>query len=263
MILNNLSILPFYKVTTENPTPRDCEKWWAYGNVFPLVTPGLPPIQIAGNITAPTLHPWEPNTGSPSTAPTGGFSQKTINGQRYTFSPEQIISGKMGRYYLSLQIDGTPAVSDVFTIVPNTTPYLKLEWWDDGDLVLDSGAIVYTNSAGFNLYKNVLYLPTDMAKPDYMFEEEGETRDGYFFPIKQISSKRYRFAIFAPEYLLDVMRFIRMSDHVQITYRGRVFTADTFLMTPTWEANGDLASVVCEFETDTVAKKIARLVTNN
>ena len=257
MILNNLSILPFYKVTDENPSPRECEKWWVYGNVFPLITPGVPPIQVRGVMTRCALYPYYPNgEGGPSFA---APAVKTIEMQQYSWQSERILS-RMGRYYIQTTIDGITAVSDVFTIVRDTTPYLKLEWWDDNDFVMDAGAIVYTN-AGVNVYKNVLYLATDLAKPDYNFTEEGENRDGYFFPIKQISSKRYRFTIFAPEYLLDVMRLIRMSDHIQITYRGQVFTADTFLMTPTWESNGDLASVVCEFETDTVAKKIGRLVT--
>lgn len=256
MILNNLSILPFYKVTTENPTPRDCEKWWAYGNVFPLITPGVPPIQVRGVMTRCALYPYYPNgEGGPSFA---APAVKTIEMQQYSWQSERVLS-RIGRYYIQTTIDGITAVSDVFTIVRDTTPYLKLEWWDDNDLVIDSGAIVYTNLAGDNVYKNVLYLPTDIAKPDYIFEEEGETRDGYFFPIKQISEKRYHFRFLAPEYILDVMRLIRMSDHIVITYKGQTFYPDTFLMTPSWEGDGQLANVECEFDTDTVAKKIGRL----
>jgi hypothetical protein len=263
MILNNLSILPFYKVTTENPTPRDCERWWAYGNVWPLVTPGLPPMQIPGYVNSFDLMSWEPNWRDYPTIGAVFLQSKTIGGQNYDFSNEYVGSWAEGRYYLATRIGGEYYVSDVFTIVPSfaLAEYLKIEWWDDEDLVLDSGAIVYTNSAGVNAYKNTLYLPTDIAKPEYIFEEEGETRDGYFFPIKQISEKRYHFRFLAPEYILDVMRLIRMSDHIVITYKGQEFYPDTFLMTPTWEGDGQLANVECEFDTDTVAKKIGRLVT--
>lgn len=257
MILNNLSILPFYKVDSANPTPRECDKWWVYGNVWPLITPGVPPIQVKGTLGRCALYPYAPNTD-----PGGSFTPsgtKMIDMQQYSYQSERQLAS-IGRYYIETTIDGAPAVSDVFTIVQDTTPYLKLEWWDENDFVMDAGAIIYTNQMGVNAYKNVLYLPTDLAKPDYTFTDEEENRDGYFFPVKQLSVKRYRFTIFAPEYLLDVMRLIRMSDHIQITYRGQVFNADTFLMTPTWEANGDLASVVCEFETDTVAKKIGRMI---
>ena len=117
---------------------------------------------------------------------------------------------------------------------------------------MDAGTIVYKNPA----FKNILYLDSALAKPEYPFEEEGESRDGYFFPIKQISEKRYRFAFFASEYLLDVMRFIRMADYAEIEWHGQKYPLDTFLITPEWENNGDVASVEAQFDTATVAKKI-------
>ena len=104
-----------------------------------------------------------------------------------------------------------------------------------------------------------MYLCTELGKPEYQFEEEGENRDGYFFPEKQISEKTYRAMCLAPEYLCDVMRFIRMADYVVITDKyGRSYDCDTFLITPKWQTQGDLASVEIEFETATVVKKIGR-----
>ena len=56
------------------------------------------------------------------------------------------------------------------------------------------------------------------------------------------------------------MRLIRMADEVTITYEvGEVMVTlspTTFLLTPEWEREGDLAGVSAEFETDTVAKKV-------
>lgn len=262
-LLNNFSILPFYEVTSANPTPKECEKWWAYGNVWPLVTPGIPPIQVQGTINNFDMMGYKPNSHDYMTIGATWVQSKVINSQNYDYANEHSANYAPGRYYLSTQIGGKYYVSDVFTVVPNAalSKYLKLEWWDDSDFITESGIIVYKNAGGTYQYKNTLYLPTDLAKPEYVFEEEGENRDGYFFPIKQISEKRYRFRFLAPEYILDVMRFIRMSDHIQITYRGQVYNADTFLMTPTWEGNGDLANVECEFDTNTVAKKIGRLIT--
>lgn len=259
--LNNLSILPFYKVTSDNPTPQDCKKWWAYGDVWPLVYNGIPPFQVKGAVGSCRLIPYYPNSGSPTSY--GSLATtKIIGGQTCSYyNGTSLGSTKIGRYYLETTIDGSPAISDVFTVVPDLLNYLKIEWWDDDDFIMDDGVIVYNNSGGVNAYKNVLYLQADLAKPDYVFEEEGENRDGYFFPIKQISEKRYRFRFLAPEYILDVMRFIRMSDHIVITYRGQEFYPDTFLMTPSWEGNGNLANVDCEFDTNTVAKKIGRLIT--
>lgn len=163
-----------------------------------------------------------------------------------------------GRYYAVLQITNRdPRYSDVFTVINDIEPYLKIEWWDIEDFVMDAGTIIY-KYANNSQFRNILYLPTDLAKPEYIFEEEGETRDGYFFPIKQISEKRYKFSFLAPEYLLDVMRFIRMADFANIYYRGQKYQLDTFLINPTWEDNGDVASVEAEFDTATVAKKIGR-----
>lgn len=157
-----------------------------------------------------------------------------------------------GQYYAKLS-DGTNTwYSEIFTAVNDIEPYLKIEWYDNNDFVMDAGRIVYKNPA----FKNVLYLDSTIAKPEYNFEEEGETRDGYFFPIKQISEKRFRFKFFASEYLLDVMRFIRMADYATIYYHGQRYSLDTFLITPEWEDNGDVASVEALFDTATVAKKI-------
>lgn len=161
----------------------------------------------------------------------------------------------IGQYYAVMD-DGTQTwYSEVFTVIDDSEPYLKIEWYDNADFVMDAGIIVY-KYANNTQFKNVLYLQSDIAKPEYVFEEEGETRDGYFFPSKQISEKRYRFSFLASEYLLDVMRFIRMADFAEITYHGQKYNLDTFLITPEWEDNGDVAAVEAEFDTATVAKKI-------
>ena len=94
-------------------------------------------------------------------------------------------------------------------------------------------------------------------KPGSEYEEEGEERDGYFFAEKRLSWKTYRFAVLAPEYLCDVMRFIPLADHVRITDKyGREYLCDTFGTEVDWQEQGDLAAVSAEFTTDTAVKKI-------
>lgn len=172
----------------------------------------------------------------------------------YTGSNVTPVTGDwaIGQYYIEV-FDGVDTwYSDVFTVVQDMSGYLKLEWWDMADFVMDAGTIVYTEPA----YKNILYLCSDIAKPEYIFNEEIIERDGYTFPVKQVSEKKYRFSFLAPEYLLDVIRFIRMSDFVRITKNGQTYNKiDSFLITPEWESNGDIAVVDAEFTTDTVAKK--------
>ena len=127
---------------------------------------------------------------------------------------------------------------------------------------MDGCRIVYPLGEN-SVFQNTLYLNTELGKPEYEFNEEGEQRDGYFFSELQISEKKYKATFLASEYLCDVMRFIRMADYVKITDKyGNIYRADTFLITPKWEAQGDLASVDMEFTCDTVAKKIARPVSS-
>ena len=160
-----------------------------------------------------------------------------------------------GIYYISVSDGVQTWYSEMFTVVQDVSAYLKIQWWDVENLVFDAGQIVYTEPN----YKNTLYLCTELGKPEYEFEEDGEERDGYFFPEKQISVKTYKCTILAPEYLCDVMRFIRMADYIHITDKyGREYDCDTFLITPKWETQGDLASVEIEFKTNTVVKKIGR-----
>lgn len=261
---NNLSVLPWYTSIEQ----QNARKWWAYGRIYPLFTPAmfLLPFQILrehhAGTTIVAFKVYKAN-GTLVGDYTQGLTDAGATILQYTDYDVILYSGAFpvfmqfpeGQYYCSLRDQYTTYYSEVFTVINGSTNYLKIEWWDTEDLIMDAGRIVYKYAYGTQ-YKNALYLCADLAKPEYIFEEEGETRDGYFFPIKQISEKRYHFQFLASEYLLDVMRFIRMADYAQITYQGQVYSLDTFLLTPEWEGDGDVASVEAEFDTATVAKKI-------
>lgn len=260
---NNLSVLPWYTSVEQ----QNARKWWIYGRVYPLFTPAMfmLPFQIIRN------HRDSFNVGyfrvyDKDFNLVGTYTQEIIDagitvksfaslGYDVIVFPGQLpvfAQFQNGQYFAVLSDGLNVWYSEIFTVVNDIQPYLKIEWWDLTDFVMDAGTIVYTNPT----FKNVLYLDSSIAKPEYPFEEEGETRDGYFFPVKQISEKHYRFKFLASEYLLDVMRFIRMADFAEITYNGQRYSLDTFLITPDWEDNGDVASVEAEFDTATVAKKI-------
>lgn len=262
---NNLSVLPWYTSIDQ----QNARKWWVYGRVYPLFTPAgfLLPFQIllpyrsSPSMSACVLY--DANTGTAVDSAVAaklnetGFTFKQFQSLGYTVAvyPGQLpafTSMLNGRYYLRIRINNVYYYSEVFTVVNDIEPYLKIEWWDNADFAMDAGVIAYTTPQ----FKNVLYLKADIAKPEYIFEEEGESRDGYFYPIKQISEKRFRFNFLASEYLLDVMRFIRMADFAQITKGGQTYTLDTFLLTPRWEDAGDVAVVEAEFNTATVAKQL-------
>lgn len=260
---NNLSVLPFYTSIEQ----QNARRWWVYGRIYPLFTQAMfmLPFQILrdhnsgyGTITLFKIF-------KASGEEVGTFTSQIspyITLKRFTDYDVWVFSGQFpiftafanGQYYARISDGLNTWYSEVFTVVNDIEPYLKIEWWDVEDFVMDAGTIVYKNPT----FHNILYLDSAIAKPEYPFEEEGDTRDGYFFPIKQISEKHYRFKFFASEYLLDVMRFIRMADYARVTYRGQTYSLDTFLITPEWEDNGDVASVEAEFDTATVAKKIGR-----
>ena len=265
---NNLSVLPFY----ESSQYQNARKWWVYGRIYPLFCPAgyILPFQVITEHNPDTvvqiLYLFDANNDTTPIADLGGTMGPMITKKEFASLGYDVFvfPGRLpvlnslpnGRYYIRMQIGGGGAlisrVSEIFTVVNDIQPYLKITWWDVDDFTMDAGTIVYKNPA----FKNVLYLQADLAKPEYPFEEEGESRDGYFFPSKQISEKRYRFNFLASEYLLDVMRFIRMADYAQIEYHGQTYSLDTFLITPEWEAQGDVAAVEAVFDTATVAKKI-------
>ncbi|WP_418707173.1 hypothetical protein [Barnesiella intestinihominis] len=262
---NNISVLPWY-TSIEQQNHR---KSYAYGTIYPLFTPKrtLLPFQImrntsSRNITGAQLYDKNGVLFADITTALKETGLQIVPfaslGYDVIVYPSLLpfaIDTPDGIYYARMTDGVNVWYSEMFTIVGDLSGYLKIEWYDVENFVFDAGQIVYQNPK----FHNVLYLCTELGKPEYSFEEEGETRDGYFFPEKQISEKTYRCMALAPEYLCDVMRFIRMSDKVFVTDKyGRQYDCDTFLITPKWQTQGDLASVEIEFETATVAKKIGR-----
>ena len=262
---NNISVLPFYTSIDE----QNHRKSYAYGKIYPLFAPAdmLLPFQIirntrANDVTSVVLYD---KTGKQVADITTNMKETGLQIVRFQSLRYDVIlypsilpmplNQLDGIYYMTLSDGVQTWYSEMFTVVQDISAYLKIQWWDVENLVFDAGQIVYTEPN----YKNTLYLCTELGKPEYEFEEDGEERDGYFFPEKQISVKTYKCTILAPEYLCDVMRFIRMADYIHITDKyGREYDCDTFLITPKWETQGDLASVEIEFKTNTVVKKIGR-----
>lgn len=262
---NNISVLPWYTSINE----QNHRKSYAYGAIYPLFAPDdrLLPFQIirntrSNNVTSVVLYE---KTGKQVANITTYMRETGLQIVRFeTLGYDVILYPSIlpmplnqfdGIYYMTLSDGVQTWYSEMFTVVQDVSGYLKIEWWDIENLVFDAGQIVYQNPS----FKNALYLCTELGKPDYEFEEDGEERDGYFFPEKQISVKTFKCTILAPEFLCDIMRFIRMADYIHITDKyGRKYDCDTFLITPKWQTQGDLASVEIEFKTNTVVKKVGR-----
>lgn len=262
---NNLSPLAFYR-TEEYQNHR---KSYAYGNIYDLYSPHgmLLPFQIIRKHSVLELESVELYSRDDvlvaditSAIIDVGLTIKEYprDGYDVIVYPAHVplsVNLGIGKYYIKLSDEEQTWYSEMFTNVSTMDGYVRVEWWDNEDFLCEAGRIVYEGIK----YRNVVYLPTQVGKPEYKFTEEGEARDGFFFPEKQISEKVYKFNFVAPEFLCDAMRFIRMADNILITDElGRGYNCDTFLMSVKWQTQGDIASVEVEFETATVAKKIGK-----
>lgn len=142
--------------------------------------------------------------------------------------------------------------SDVFTVCNKVDDYLLIEYSNSYNFELKNGVVDFSDNFKFKCYLN-----TQVGKPEYDFEEEATERMGYTFIESQVSKKIYKFTFIAPEYLCDALRIVRLCENKQITSKSQVYDLTTFNMEPEWEDQGDLASVECEFETDTVIANIS------
>lgn len=256
---NNISVLPFYlDIRLQNH-----RKSYAYGAIYPLFVPAdkLIPFQIIREkrereITSVKLI--GKDTEIDITQQMIDYGLEIVKFEDYDVivyrAQQSLTIGQLdGRYHIEMSDSIDTWYSEIFTVAQDMSDYIKIVWYDVEDLVFDAGRVVYNN------FKNMLYICTELGKPEYQFDEEGETRSGYFFPQRQISQKTYKCNILAPEYLCDAMRFIRMADVIEITDNyGQKYKCDTFLITPNWQTQGDLASVDIEFTTNTVVKKIGK-----
>ena len=157
-----------------------------------------------------------------------------------------------GQYTMRVVIGNDTYYSEVFTAYANIGKLVKVEYYNADPIIFDEGALTYDNG-----FKFELYLCTEIAKPEYLFEEESTKRGGFTFVENQISSKQYKMVIAAPEYLCDAIRIIRLHDHVAITKDGNAYEAYNFTPSYQWNDVGDLAQVTITFESNTVLQKIS------
>lgn len=184
----------------------------------------------------------------------------------YYAREEQSLDLEPGMYYMKILFTRRGSrpreyYSDVFFVKKRDDLERKvmLEWRNEETLAYEGGFIPYGETEGGQEFINRLYLDTTIGMPEYKFTEDGEERNGRFFPIKQISEKVYKMSFIAPEYLCDVMRLIRMADYIGIRDDlGRTYDVEQFEMDVKWSQGGHYAEVSCSFQTDTVVKKIGK-----
>lgn len=259
LVNNNISPLPFY----DNIALQNHRKDYAFGQVYPLITYSnrLLPFQVvlATGTSVSWVRLYNFNTGDyidiTASMNENGLAIKSYSSFKLLKYPGNLPIVEIkneGFYYLAISISGLGVIySDVFTVTNRIDDCLLLEYYNSYNFELKNGVVDFSDNFRFKCYLN-----TQVGKPEYTFEEEATERMGYIFVESQVSKKIYKFTFVAPEYLCDALRIARLCDTKQITSKLQVYDLTTFNMEPEWEDQGDLASVECEFETDTVIANI-------
>lgn len=259
LVNNNISPLPFY----DNIALQNHRKDYAFGQVYPLVTYRnmLLPFQVvlARGTSVAWVRLYDFNTGQYTditrSMKENGLALKSYTGFRVLKYPGilPIIEIKHeGLYYLHLYVNGLGNLySDVFCVNNRVDDFLLLEYRNSYNFEMTGGMVDFSDN-----FKFKCYIPTQVGRPEYDFEEEATERIGYSFIESQVSKKVYKFTFLAPEYLCDALRIVRLCDNKTITSKGQTYDLTAFSMDVEWQDQGDLAAVECEFETDTVIANI-------
>ena len=280
--MNNLSCIPFYT----KKEYQDFRLWYAYGEKYPHYVPS--DFLIPFSFVVP-YHVGQPDNikvefyraccseGAYNNTTDFSFKMhmnglvvknddtREISVLTYFAREKALLYLEEGMYYMKITLvygqTNETYYSDVFFVkdASKLDKYVCIKWRNEENLEYDGGFIPYGELEGGEPFTNRLYLDTTIAMPEYKFTEDGEERNGRFFPIKQISEKVYKMSFIAPEYLCDVMRLIRMADYIELyDGLGRTLVVEQFEMDVKWSQGGHYAEVTCSIQTDSVIKKIGK-----
>ncbi len=263
LVNNNISPLPFY----DSLALQNHRKDYAYGQVYQLITYRnmLLPFQVvlSNGTSVGWVRLYNFNTGKyieiTDSMKENGLVIKPFTGfvlLKYPGTLPIVEIKYEGLYYLVIYINGLGTIySDLFTVTNRISDYLLIEYSNSYNFELKNGIVDFSDNFAFKCYLN-----TQVGKPEYNFEEESTKRLGYIYVESQVSKKTYKFNVIVPEYICDALRIVRLCDNKIIRCKDGEYEAITFEMEAEWQTQGDLASVTCEFETDSVVANIGGFV---
>ena len=119
---------------------------------------------------------------------------------------------------------------------------IKLEWWNSYNIL----GVYYEGG-----YKNRIWLPVDVKKPQYVVTREGfEDSYGETHNTFMKWEKQYQFEFWTTEPMADALSTITMHDNVWVEFEnGYSAKCKDFLTDISWEAIDNVAKVVCTFIT--------------
>ena len=199
------------------------------------------------------------------------FSNSTTSATRRTTDAEtwQTIESRTASITTQTTY-GVEVYSDLFQVVD----YTYLEPFN-GFIVLQGSSPEHVNVPGDYLdfdNQHVRFfeyiLKTNITKPEYAFEESIVNRLGYQFIEAATSKKIYKFTTLGFESLCDSLRLFKLLP-VKHIYSGVSFTDGgismgyckgydpmVFNMVVEWQQQGDVASIACDFEIDTIINNL-------
>ena len=279
-VICNNAPLAFY----DSKDGQNHRKDYAFGNVFPLLAPlgWIPPFQFVINLDGKRPAGDVPlfideselcRLSDDKAFDCAGVRQKmkahtSGDGYATVYYPGgyETLYNKQheeGRFYLCVNVGyineaGEEVIvgycySEVFCMSADTQGWMRIDYRNTEPLDLAAGQVLFPSAF-------TLYLDTQPGRPKYVFEEEVSERMGYAFVESQMSKKTYNFTALAPEYLCDAMRLIRLCDRRTVESMGRVYNLSSFDMDVSWEEQGDVASLSCSFDTDTVVCNVGGYV---
>lgn len=140
-----------------------------------------------------------------------------------------------GKFYIVLNA-GVDWFSEVFTVIDlnesdlsaNHCNFLKITWSNSCDIA----NFYYSNPD--QDYSNKIILSADLAPAEYPTQIEGsEDGESVFFPDFMRVAKEWRFEVFVPEFVVDLIAVISIHDRIFIsTYEGYTARMQNFAFAP-------------------------------
>jgi len=130
------------------------------------------------------------------------------------------------------------------SVTVTTKDLILIEWGNTCDI----DNILYQKG-----FLQQLYLETDIGKPLYEIDEVGSTDgDNNFKRTWQKWEKKYKFQVLVPEFIIEALSMIKMHDYISIFLPNSqsVRVKDFEIENITWQEEGCMALVGCEFTTD-------------
>lgn len=261
MILSNGGVLLWYEKLSQQFHRRD---FMANQKRFTLVTElnQIPPFQLIVSNTAASITEFKlvnKDTGAETDILSSILNTSLVletNQDSNTYDRIRYIANQpipvsileQGDYYCKMTYGAFTWYSEVFTMCPDVSQFIKIEYCHSENFPLNTGVLKYNLG-----YENYFYIkPTiGISSPAYEYENEIDKRTGIEFPLRQITWKEYTLKMLAHEAALDFMRLIPLHDTVKITDKLYTYNTDKFELSPEPQQSAGVYIAEILFTTDT------------